>query len=176
MPKLFYLKVRENDLGYLYYGTRRPTTHFDVVPLAPFPNLPSSLSSFLGFLLFVWRNVYQALTKAIKALSSLLMYSVLVSRYASLTFFSVQFVHYFFFYYFNLFCRMGKLRMDCRTRVVPPLSCISKKLWIWTFLTYPQSHLADIPCGSGLSSSYPQSHLADILCGFGLSSPTLKAI
>ncbi len=59
---------------------------------------------------------------------------------------------------------MGKLRMDCMTPVVPPLSCISKKLWIWTFPTYPQSHLADIP------PDRPKN------CGFGLSPPTLKAI
>jgi hypothetical protein len=63
---------------------------------------------------------------------------------------------------------MGKLRMDCRTRAVPPLSCISKKLWIWTFLTYPQSQQADITSWSSKKMwiwtflTYPQSRLADI--------------
>jgi hypothetical protein len=159
------------------------TTHIDVVGISsiPQPNLPLfpllSLSS-----LCVWRNLFQVQTKAIKALSSLLTYNVLVSRHAKSYLFSVQLVHYFFFIFLNLFCRMGKLRMDCRTRVVPPLSCISKKLWIWTFLTYLQSHLADIPCGFVLSLPTPKSYLADIPpdrlinCGYGLSSPNLKAI
>jgi len=164
MPKLVYLKVRDKqkieevELGYLYYGTRRWPHILMSLALAPFPNL-----TFLSTpSLCVWRNLFQVPTKAIKALSSLLMYSIPVSKYANSYLLTLQFFYIILSLFLNLFCRVGKLRMDCRTRVVPQLSCIFKKLWIWTFLTYPQSHLADIP------PDCPNN------CGFGLSSPTLK--
>jgi hypothetical protein len=52
----------------------------------------------------------------------------------------------------------------------------------FTFLTYPQSHLSDIPCEFGLSSPtlkaiwliLPPGRSKN--CGFGLSSSTLEAI